>query len=261
MLANQRYTQILEKLNAFGVVKVSELKKEFNTSAETIRKDLESLHQAGYIERVHGGAVLKNSLSTAAESHQFVEFDKRKIRNRKEKYAIALTAASLIKEGQSIALDTGTSSYELACVLKKKFQNLTVLTNSLPNACELVTNRGFTVIATGGILTADEHSFISDFATLIIDRVTVDFMFLTAYGVCLENGITDQRIEEVLIHNKLRSISKKTIVLADSTKFGCSSFVRVCSLNEVDTLITDSGLDTTVQAQFRQAGHNLIIAE
>nr|WP_286184211.1 DeoR/GlpR family DNA-binding transcription regulator [Clostridium sp. CCUG 7971] len=177
------------------------------------------------------------------------------------KQSIAIEASELIQDGQSIGLDSGTTSYELAKVLKKKFNNLTIVTNSLMNAHELVDKKGFTVIATGGVLTPDENSFVSDFATLILDKINLDMMFLTTCGVSLDNGITDQRMDEVVVHNKMKDCAKKVVVLSDSTKFNEISLIRVCSLDDVDCIVTDSKIDTELVDKFREQGHNIIISE
>lgn len=263
MLAEQRYNKIIEKLKEFGVVWTSGLVKEFSVSPETIRKDLERLDKQGLLLRVHGGAVpftgrKMNTIDTPASN--YVAFETRNKQNVEFKHSIAQKATELISEGQSIALDSGTTSYEIALIIRERFQNLTIVTNSLKNVLELIQNPTLTVIATGGIVTVDEYSFVSDFASLILERLHVDFFFLTGCGISLTSGITDQRVAEVLIHNKMRSIAGKTIVVADRTKFGATSLVKVCGLDEVDTIITDDGLDPCLAEEFRAQGHNIITA-
>ena len=134
------------------------------------------------------------------------------------------------------------------------------VTNSLVNAHELVDKKGFTVIATGGVLTPDENSFVSDFATLILDKVNLDIMFLTACGVSLDSGITDQRMAEVMVHNKMMDCSKKVVVLSDSTKFSEISLYKVYPLNEVECIVTDSNIDDELVDKFRKEGHNIIVS-
>lgn len=261
MLVEQRYAKILEKLKINGIVKTADLKRELNASSETIRKDLTYLDEAGYLNRIHGGAVIRDNPQLGSNKDDFIAFAVRQSQNCDMKRAIAISAANLIQEGQSVALDSGTTSFELAKVLKEKFNKLTIVTNSLINAYELVDKEGFTVIATGGILTADENSFVSDFATLILDKINVDIMFLTTCGVSLENGITDQRMDEVIVHNKMRDCSKKVVVLADNTKFGAISLIRVCDLDDIDFIVTDANIDMDLAEKFKQSGHNIIIAD
>lgn len=241
----------------------AELVREFSASSETIRKDLEYLHRQGLLTRVHGGAVSLADIGVnicRPSASNYVSFEKRHEQNLEYKHNIALKAAELITEGQSIALDSGTTSYEIAVVVKKRFQNLTIVTNSLKNILELIQNPCLTVIATGGIVTADEYSFVSDLASLVLERLHVDMFFLTSCGVSPTAGVTDQRVAEVLVHNKMRSIAQKTIVVADSTKFGATSLVKVCGLAEVDTFITDNELDSKFAENFRKLGHKIITA-
>lgn len=259
MLAEQRYIKIMEKLSNEEIVKTSQLKVELNASSETIRKDLAYLEKTGHLVRVHGGAMIKTP-TAKAKQEDFVSFGVRQSQNTDMKMSIALAATSLIKEGQSIALDSGTTSFEVAKILKQKFNNLTIITNSLMNAIELVDKPGFTIITTGGILTPDEHSFISDFATLILDHVNIDTMFLTTCGVSLKNGVTDQRIDEVKIHNKMMQASKQVIVLADSTKFEEVSLIRVCDLKDISVIVTDKNIDSTLAYNYKKQGHNIIVA-
>ena len=262
IIAEERYSIILEKLRTDGIVKTTDLKKLLNTSSETIRKDLKYLEEVDKLERVHGGAIIKNNKQTSSDisEDKYISFNVRQCQNPEMKHSIALSAAELIKEGQSVGLDSGTTSFELAKVLKQKFNNLTIVTNSLVNAHELVDKKGFTVIATGGILTPDENSFVSDFATLILDKVNLDIMFLTACGVSLYNGITDQRMAEVMVHNKMMNCSKKVVVLSDSTKFNEVSLYNVCPLDEVECIVTDSHIDDDLVDKFRKEGHNIIVS-
>ncbi|MEG0051225.1 MAG: DeoR/GlpR family DNA-binding transcription regulator [Terrisporobacter sp.] len=262
ILAEERYAKILDKLKNDGIVKNNELKKLLNASSETIRKDLKFLEEAGQLDRVHGGAIPKNNKESIIQQKDdnYISFDVRQYQNSEMKHSIAMAAAELIKDGQSIGLDSGTTSYELAKVLKEKFNNLTIVTNSLVNAHELVEKEGFTVIATGGILTCDEKSFISDFATLILEKINLDIMFLTTCGVSLENGITDQRMAEVTIHSKMMDCSKKVVVLSDSTKFNEISLFKVCPLEKVECIVTDSNIDNRLVNEFRKEGHNIIVS-
>lgn len=262
ILAEERYAIILDKLKSEGIVKTNELKKLLNASSETIRKDLKYLDEVGQLDRVHGGAIPKSNKESIVkqDDDNYISFDVRQCQNSEMKHSIALAAADLIKEGQSVGLDSGTTSYELAKVLKQKFNNLTIVTNSLVNAHELANKKGFTVIATGGVLTPDENSFISDLATLILDKINLDIMFLTTCGVSLDNGITDQRMAEVMVHNKMMNCAKKVVVLSDSTKFDEVSLYKVCPLDEVDCIVTDSHIEEDLVDRFRKEGHNIIVS-
>lgn len=260
MLAKQRYAKILDIINESGVVYTTELVKIINVSSETIRKDLKYLDEKGYISRVHGGAVAINNNPIDEIEKQYIDFEKRQNLYIDRKISIAKRAAELVQEGQSVALDPGTSNFELAKILKEKFNRLTIVTNSLKNALEFADKSTFTVIVTGGVLMADEYSFVSDFSSLILDKLNIDVMFLTVSGISSFAGFTDQRIDEVLVQNKMRSVSQKVIALADSSKFGKASLVRICGLEDVDTIITDSEIDNSIKDEIINNGVPVIIA-
>ena len=262
MLAEERYGEILRLLQKKDVVRTSEIMKLCDVSSETVRKDLTQLESRGFLSRVHGGAVLPKSDSplSSDQKNVYVPFQHRKNLNYREKQAMALAAAQLVTEGQVIALDSGTSSGELAKVLKEKFRRLTIVTNSLANACVLMDHPGFTVIVSGGVLASDEQSFVSDLATLVVENLHMDLMFLTTCGISFESGVTDQRLDEVLIHRKMIEHSKRLVVLADHTKFDTVSMCRVCGLEQVEAILTDSGLDSQIVEKYRAAGHQILVA-
>lgn len=263
MLAEQRRNQILAKINTTGVVHTKDLAQEFDISTETIRKDLEAMDRDGLLSRVHGGAVaLSGTGPTYAPAPAvYRPFEEREVLYHEEKIAIAKAAAELIGEGQSIALDSGTTSYELAKILLDRFTRLTIVTNSVKNALLLVGKPSFTVILTGGVLQSDEYSLVSELSGLVMEVLNPEIMFLTTCGVSAELGVTDQRMDEVQTHNKMREASQKTVVLADHSKFGQRSLIHVCDLDEVDVLITDGKVDRKIAAEIEPEVGRLIIAE
>ncbi len=261
MIAEERRSAIMEKLNETGIARASELKKICGVSGETLRKDFELLEKEGLLKRIHGGARSNELINASKGRNSFVPFDLRQSQNINKKQQIAKTAASLVKEGSSIGLDSGTTSFEIAKILKQNFKNLTIVTNSIATAAELVNKKGFSVICTGGVLTYDEHSFVSELATLLLDRINLDMMFLTTCGISAKAGITDQRLEEVLVHKKMADISKKVIVAADSSKFEAVSLVRVCSLADIDMIVTDSSIEKELYETYKESfGKEIAVA-
>ncbi|MEG1895699.1 MAG: DeoR/GlpR family DNA-binding transcription regulator [Oscillospiraceae bacterium] len=251
MLLEERHKHILSQLSKTGSVRTAELVTALKVSSETVRKDLEMMASEGLLDRVHGGAMQSANAKKAPGNTGYVAFDERQLQNFSMKQVIAQSAATLVREGQSVALDAGTSSFELAKALTKTFDHLTVITNSVKIAVQLVENSNFVVICTGGVLTGDEYSFVSDFATLILDKINIDIMFLTASGITA-SGLTDQRIPEIKIQDKMRQVSEKVVVVADSSKFGVTSFVKLCDLEDIDTIITDSHVDSALAAELGQ---------
>ena len=261
VIAEERRSIIVEKLNDTGIVRASELKKIFGVSGETLRKDFEFLEKEGILKRIHGGARSNELLNASLAKNAFVPFDLRRSQNLNQKQQIAKCAAALVQEGNSVGLDSGTTSLEIAKILKRDFKTLTVVTNSIATAVELMSKRSFSVICTGGVLTYDEHSFVSELATVVLDRLNLDIMFLTTCGISDTAGITDQRIEEVLVHKKMASISKKVVVTADSSKFNAVSLVRVCNISDIDMIVTDSSINDEVYQTYKTGcGKEILIA-
>lgn len=258
MLAQERYKYILEALKKDGTVHTSELVSDMAVSSETVRKDLDHLEASGFLKRVHGGAVSVNKTAAAELTEDYVSLEARNTQNMKEKSSIVAYAAGLVKEKQVIALDYGSTSLLMAKELAKRFRSLTVITNSVRNALALVKQPGFTVILAGGILNREELSLSSDFSSTL-DGLHIDIFFSSASGVHPTVGLTDQRISEARVQNRMRQLADKTIVIADSGKFGKASLVKICSLEEVHAVITDSGIDPTMEEAVRAAGVELIV--
>ena len=178
---------------------------------------------------------------------------------KEEKQRIARRAASMGEEGQVVALDYGSTSQVLAQALAARFQRLTVVTNSIQNALLLADKPGFTVILTGGVLSRDEHTLVNDFPTVILDYVHVDILFLTVTGIDPMAGFTDQRPGEISMQNQMRNAASRVSVVADSSKFGRASLVRICPIHAVEAIITDSGVNPEQAAAVGNCGVRLIL--
>ena len=162
MLAEQRYQKIISLMQTDGSVKVADLKKKMGVSPETVRRDLENMESQGLIRRTRGGAFLADKEDLSGErTIQYQNFSARERENLENKVEIAEFAVRFIKEGQSIALDSGTTAYELARVIKRTFHSLTVVTNSIAILNELADAKGITLIATGGVYRPEELAFVS----------------------------------------------------------------------------------------------------
>ncbi|MCC8061394.1 MAG: DeoR/GlpR family DNA-binding transcription regulator [Clostridiales bacterium] len=257
MLAQQRHQIILELLNQNNTIHTSELVTQMNVSSETVRKDLDLLARQGLLTRVHGGAVL-NEPKHSDIPLDYISFQTRNSQHLQEKEAIAVAAASLVKEHQSIALDYGSTSQFMAIELKKHFHSLTIVTNSIQNALILADCPDFTIILIGGIMNKDELTLINDFSP-ILEHLHIDVMFMTVTGIDSTIGCTDQRLNEVKMQNQMRLSASRTIVLCDSSKFGKASLFKICSVQDVDLIITDSGLSNSLENGIRNAGTELMI--
>ncbi len=252
MLAPERYEYIIETLNRDSAVKVSKLIKELNVSVETIRRDLEHLEKEGILERVYGGAVPKKVLVDK------LSFDKREEEFKEEKLEIASIAMRYIEEGQSIALNDSTTNVEIARQLKKKFKNITVITNSLIIATELANNQGIKVILSGGLLNNNEYAFYGEFAKNILKNFIVDRAFISVGGVSLNRGVTDYDIHTVEIQKILIEISKESIILADSSKIDSVSLTKISDIDDVSFIITDSKVEKNIADKYLKQGVEII---
>ena len=272
MLSEQRYEKISGLLESEGSVKTSTLCSLLSASRETIRRDLETMEAQGLLRRIRGGAMKLEPSKTDSqmpgvpvqeknESLQYASFDKRQKQHFLNKEKVARKAAEYISEGQAIALDSGTTALELARGIKHRFHSLTVVTNSLPVAAELADAEGITLVLTGGIYNSDEKAFTSDLATLIFSRINIDILFLTTCGISVERGITYQRVDEIIVQDRMMEASGKTIVIADSSKIGVNSLVKMCGIDRISMIITDSNAPAEQTKALEQAGVQVVISQ
>ena len=251
MIPEQRYKIILETLQKEGTVKASDLARQLSTSYETIRRDLQHLDSEGLLHRSPGGA---SAIETSPESVLYENFQMRLKQEPAHKKDVALLAAELISEGDIIALDSGSTSLILARVIHEKFHQLTVITNSIPAAGELVRAEGITIILTGGIYRRDEGSLVTDIDSSIVDRLNIHTFFLTACGLSIEKGVTYQRMDELAIQNQLMRHAERTNAITDSSKIGRNSLIRMCSLSDIAGIITDENASDAQILPFTQHG-------
>ena len=258
MLAQQRHSIIMELLQQEGIVHTANLVKKMKVSSETIRKDLDYLEQEGMLVRVHGGAVPVQEKTASASSSEYISFQIRNTQHMEQKRAIVNYAVSLLKENQVIALDYGSTSQLMAMTLKQRFRSMTVITHSIQNALILSDCPKFTIILTGGFLNHDELTLSNDFNSPL-DQLHIDVLFMTASGVDPNIGCTDQFFHEAKLQNQMRQSASQTILLADSSKFGRSSLAKICSIRDIDTIVTDSGISVEMEEAVRRQGTNLVI--
>ncbi|MEV5029423.1 DeoR/GlpR transcriptional regulator [Paenibacillus sp. LPE1-1-1.1] len=253
MFVQQRHQLIIQKINTDKSIRASELMETFGVSFETIRRDLEHLENAGYLQRVHGGAILKQ-LDYSTE----IPLPIRESIYLTEKTELSQLAVRYVTEGMSIALDVSTTNTLIAKALKTKFDKLTIITNSLPIVNELIDMPGYTLVMIGGVIRQEEQSIIGDLAEEFASRFHADLFFMSMSGVTLEEGITDNAIGEVQVKKIMQAKAKRTIALADSSKFDQVSLLKVCGCAEVERFVTDSKIDRDVVARYKQSGIEIV---
>lgn len=233
LFLNERQSKIADLVDKNGSIRVSEISKDFNVSEETIRRDLEKLESEGFLNRIHGGAV-KSIHKEGVE----IPVLKRQAKNIQEKKMIAKKAASMVEDGDIIAIDASTTALQMTNYLKG--MNLTIITNSIPVTLELVKEEGLQMILIGGYVSEDSMSLVGNFAERVVRDYHVDKFFFSCMGVDLNRGLSEIHEAQALVKNQLLNISDKLYLLADHSKFGEKSLIRLCDINVVDYLITDN---------------------
>ena len=253
MMAEERRTQILQLIREHGKVRVNDLTERFNTSAVTIRGDLRELHSRGLVLRSHGGAVTPDAAS--AES----PLQERSQRHAQEKRRIGAAAAALVRDGETIILDSGTTTQEIAKNLRGK-QNLQIITNGVNIAMELLGIRGIQLIIVGGILRDDSVSVVGRLAEDMLQQFSADKLFLGAAGCDPEFGASTPNPDEALVNQAMVRIAREVILVADSSKFDKRSLSRIAPFAEIDKVVTDRNLSEALQSQIHAKGCELILA-
>lgn len=251
MLAEERRRKILRLTERDGRVLVKELARRFSTSLITIRKDLEYLHQQGRIERAHGGA-----LPIDAAALQDPTLREKERLHRKEKIRIATAAARLVQPGYVIILDSGTTSTAVARATKN-IRNLTVITNAVNIAAELV-GTGVEVILTGGALRPNSFSLVGPLAEESLRYITADLLFLAVDGFDIDYGLTTPNLLEAKVNRVMIANAKKTVVVCDSSKFGRRSLSLIAPTSAVHHAITDNKISQKYLRGLREVGVKVV---
>lgn len=247
MLSEERRRSILEIVVRDGQVFVKDLAPRFDTSEVTIRKDLEILHGRGLLCRTHGGAL---PIDTGACFDPSLH-EKEKLR-RREKQRIGAAAARLVRDGESVILDAGSTTFAMARELHG-FHNLTVITNAVNIAAELA-GTDIAVIMTGGLLRERSFALVGPLAEEALHRLSADIFFLGADGFDVHFGVTTPNVLEAKVNRVMMEVSKRVVVICDSTKFGRRSLNLVAAVSAVQQVITDRRLSKSDRQALEAAG-------
>jgi DeoR/GlpR family transcriptional regulator of sugar metabolism len=244
MLPIERRQWIETEIMNHGKVDIEKLSKQLNVSAMTIRRDLAELEKEGKIIRTHGGAISPKSLI------QETPYLTKEKKNMKQKQAIARKALEIIPENANIILDSGTTTMEVAKLLKGR-EDLTIITNDIKIAAELIESR-LKVIVTGGEL-QNRVGTLFGWPTLeFLKTIHVDLFFLGAHAIDLEAGVTAPTFEKSSIKKLMIEAAESTWLLADSSKFNQKAFSMVCPLSSLEGIITDSGLSEEDRKKYQE---------
>jgi DeoR/GlpR family transcriptional regulator of sugar metabolism len=247
LFLQERLGKIVEIIQNQGRVSVSELSQRFGVSPVTVRNDLANLERKGLINRTHGGAVARS------ESYQEPAFLLRKELHSKEKELIGKKAAEYIHDGDSIALDASTTAWHIARNIKDR-QDLTVLTNGLFIAIELSESPGITVVMPGGMLRPGSTSLVGDIGTVMLERLHIQKAFFGAWGLTIQEGLTDLNQYEVELKKLLVEKSKEVIAVVDASKWGQVAFTTFAQLDQVNRIITNLTAPDDMVLTIRECG-------
>lgn len=229
---------------------MSELSQQFGTSEVTIRSDLAKLEEDGLLRRIRGGAI-PGSISRESPFEETLGV------NSQAKMAIGRAAAELVRSGETIALDIGSTTTAIARALAQRsdLEDVIVITNGLTIALELEPAiPDLAVVVTGGTLRPLQHSLVDPLAGEIIHRLHVHTAFIGCNGVSPDGGVTNLNLPEAEVKRRLLEAADCAIVVADGSKIGRTSLAKVCGLDEVDRLITAGDASSDTIKQLKKAG-------
>lgn len=245
LFAEERQAKIIKMLNTQGKLYVPDLCKIFNVSLATIRSDLRELDAQGKLKRTHGGAI-------ACEKASFEQDTASKmVEANEEKKRIAQKAAEFVEDGDTIALDCGTSIYELAKCLKPK-KNLTIVTNDVKIMLLLEAEIDCEIILIGGNVRKGQFCCVGPMAVSDMNRYHVDKAFIATNAFSLKEGFSTPDINTAEIKKVMLSCATETFMLCDSSKTSHINFVKFATVKDIDVLITDDGLDESLLAKLKK---------
>lgn len=256
ILARQRQELILDRLRDDGAVRVHDLTAMLQVSDMTVRRDLDVLAQQGLVEKVHGGATLRDNPTSDEPS-----FEVKSARELSEKAAIAEAAAALATPGSAIALSAGTTTWSLARHLLP-VPDLTIVTNSMRIA-DLLSSESAgrrTVVLTGGVRTPSD-ALVGPVAERAIRSLHVDLLFIGCHGMHADAGLTTPNLAESETNRQFIHSAHRVVVVADHTKWGVIGLSSFADLRDVDVLVTDAQLDSAAQAAAQEAVGEVILAD
>lgn len=238
LLAVERQRIILEILERDGVVRNTELKELLGVSAVTIRSDLRELESSSACEIVWGGAVSRHRPAT---ERGLILSERNKLKPEVKK-RIGMRAAQLIEVGQTIIVDAGSTTVELVHHLSRDLDFLRIITPALNVAAAAAQFPNIELVVTGGILRHLTRSLVGPQVVLSLQMVNADWAFLASGGFTLEHGVTTSNMLEIDVKRMMAQRAARVVLMADSSKLGKILPLTVMPINELDTLITDSGL-------------------
>jgi len=248
-MLNERQNKILKLLSRNDLTTVNELASKLNVSSVTIRQDLNFLEAEGLLRRVHGGAVLED----AEDLTNRLGF------NYEKKLRIARKAAELVKDGETVLIESGSTNVLLARELVKK-KNVTLITTNVFIARQFRKNEPANVILLGGLYQQESESMVGKITKVCLDQINFDKAFIGIDGYTTSSGFTSCDLFRAEISSYIIKKSRNTVIISDSSKFGKTELTNICHTVDIHHIATDSDLEQKFIEEFKKAGIDLILA-
>jgi DeoR family transcriptional regulator, aga operon transcriptional repressor len=259
MTQQQRLNALLDLITERGDVSIPEIIKELDISAPTTRRYLTALADQRLITRTHGGA-------SALGSGYELPLQYKVSRQAEAKVAIGRAAAALVNPGDSVGLNGGTTTTEVAKALGRTLggsdsaTTLTLVTNALNIAYELSVRPQIKMVVTGGVSRRQSYELVGTMVTRSLSDVVLDLVILGVDGLSLQFGATTVHESEAEVSQRFIDVAKRVVVVADATKVERVTFARICPLHRIDTLVTDAPVSADVARGLDAAGVDTIVA-
>jgi DeoR/GlpR family transcriptional regulator of sugar metabolism len=250
VLPQRRHAEILQCLAKDGSASIAALSRQLSASAATVRRDLIWLEGEGVLTRVHGGAVLVQQ-----HSHER-PFERVANEDSDNKEAVVKAAAALIKDGDAVLLDIGTTTHRLAAHLHGR--EVTVVTSNLAVYEELAEDDAVELILLGGVVRRNYRSMVGFLTEDALRQVRADWVFLGAAGVRCDGSVMDDTVVEVPLKRAMLAAADQVVLLADAGKFPGGGLARVCGAEEIDKVVTNTTTDSSTLDAIREAGTEVL---
>lgn len=251
---SRRRQEISTLVRERGSVQVTSLAERYGVSMQTIRKDLHFLTKKGIAERSYGGAISADAVNVVAEP----PIETKRATNIDEKARIGALAAAMVMPGDSVVLDSGTTTLQIAHHLPDD-EDITVLTNDLDILCALARKERIRVVMLGGTLRRRNRAFYGAQTESALSDLHVDKLFLGVDGFDIERGITTHFEPEAMLNRKMAKAARQVIAVTDRSKFGKVCLHRILNVEEIDDLVTDAVEADGMQAAADRLGFRLHI--
>jgi DeoR family transcriptional regulator of aga operon len=250
----ERHQLILQELKKTGSVGIQQLSDLMQVSGVTIRKDLKLLEDKNLLFRTHGGGSINNpyAIERPINEKEFI--------NSEEKQRIAKEALKLIRQNDSIMIGSGTTVFELARCLHPTKQ-ITVITPAVKVTLELSNRPHVEVLQLGGLIRQNSSSVAGSYAEYILENISCSVLFIGVDGIDFDFGLSISNLTEAGLNQKMINTAQSVAVLADHTKFGKRGIGKICDLDQIQYIITDSGVSRDTVKSLEDRGVKVLIAE